>query len=206
MTMMKILLTAFDPFGSDKMNSALEAVRLVPSVAGAAGISKLMVPTVFMKALDVVHQAMQFSRFDAVLSIGQAKGRAAVTPELVAINYMDARIKDNEGNQPEGQTIFADGPAAYFSNLPVKKIVSEIRRAGLPSDVSYSAGAFVCNSLMYGVLHFIATEFPMTKGGFIHVPCLPQQVAGQGGVPSMPLEDIVRSIEIALEVISEQGG
>lgn len=196
---MKLLLTAFDPFGGGTINPALEAVKLVGVVAGV-DIIKLEVPTVFGTSVDTVISAIEKHLPDAVLCVGQAGGRTGLTPERVAINIDDARIPDNEGHQPVDRPIAAEGPAAYFSTLPVKAMTAAIRQAGLPSDLSNTAGTFVCNHLMYGVLHHLAKHHPAIRSGFLHVPFLPQQ-----GSPSLPLEDIARGIEAAIAAIRDNG-
>jgi pyroglutamyl-peptidase len=195
---MKILLTAFDPFGEDKVNPALEAVKIVDTNKIDAEVIKLEVPTIFHKSIEKVQAAMREHQPDVVLCIGQAGGRFALTPERVAINLDDARIKDNAGNRPIDVPVFEDGAPAYFSNLPIKAMVEYIKKAGLPASVSNSAGTFVCNHLMYGVLYTIAKEFPEVRGGFMHVPFIPEQVVDRANTPSMALEDIAKGIEAAL--------
>jgi pyroglutamyl-peptidase len=200
---MKVLLTAFDPFGGEKVNAALKAVKLVSSRIGTVDIVKLEVPTVFRKSIDKVVEAMKEEKPDVVLCVGQAGGRFDITPERVAINVDDARIKDNEGNQPVG-TIYEDGENAYFATLPIKAMVQKIRDAGLPASVSNTAGTFVCNHLMYGVLYHIAKRFPSTQGGFIHVPFIPVQVVDHPSPsPSLSLNDIVKGLEEAIKAIAE---
>lgn len=198
---MKILLTAFDPFGEDKVNPALEAVKIVDTSKIDAEVIKLEVPTVFHKSIEKVQAAMRQHKPDVVLCIGQAGGRFALTPERVAINLDDARIKDNEGNQPVDVAIFPDGAPAYFSNLPIKAMVEYIKEAGLPASVSNTAGTFVCNHLMYGVLYTIAKEFPEARGGFMHVPFIPEQVVARNNTPAMALTDIAKGIEAGLKAI-----
>ena len=146
---MKLLLTAFDPFGGEKINPALEAVKRVQDKIGDLEIVKLEVPTVFYKSIDTVANAIEKEHPDVVLCIGQAGGRFDLTPERVAININDARIPDNEGNQPLSGSIFEDGENAYFSSLPIKAMVAEIRKADIPASVSNSAGTYVCNHLMF---------------------------------------------------------
>ena len=122
----------------------------------------------------------------------------------MAINLDDARIKDNEGNQPIDLPIYDDGAPAYFSDLPIKAMVQHIREAGLPASVSNTAGTFVCNHLMYGVLYTLAKEYPGVRGGFMHVPFIPEQVVGRPApAPSMNLKDIARGIEAAIAAIGE---
>lgn len=196
---MKILLTAFDPFGGEKVNPALEAVKLVQVTSAA--VEKLEVPTVFYKSIDRVAERIREIDPDVVLAIGQAGGRFDITVERVAINTDDARIPDNEGNQPIDLPIVEGGPPAYFSTLPIKAMVEEIRNAGIPASVSNTAGTFVCNHLMYGILHTIAALERPVRGGFIHVPFVPAQAVGKPFVPSMSLVDITRAIEVAIAAI-----
>ena len=201
---MKLLLTAFDPFGGDAINPALEAVKLVADKIGRFDIVKLEVPTVFRKSIDTVAKAIEEEKPDVVLCIGQAGGRFEITPERVAINVDDARIKDNEGNQPIDIKIFEDGENAYFTTLPIKAMVEAIREANLPAAVSNTAGTFVCNHLMYGVLYTLAKKYPHIKGGFTHVPFIPAQVARRTPVaPYMALEDIKRGLEASIDAIDK---
>lgn len=201
---MKILLTAFEPFGGETINPALEAVKLVSDHIGCIEVVKLTVPTVFHKSIAVVASAIEAELPDAVLCIGQAGGRCELTPERVAINLDDARIPDNEGNQPIDRPIFADGAPAYFSTLPVKAMVRSIRNAGVPASVSNTAGTFVCNHLMYGVLYTLEKQYFGVRGGFMHVPFAPMQAAHQNvPTPSMNIQDIATGIEAAIRAISE---
>ena len=199
---MKLLLTAFSPFGGEKINPSLEAVKLVKDKILETDIIKLEVPTVFGKSIKIVADAIEKEKPDYVLCIGQAGGRYGITPERVAINIDDARIPDNEGNQPIDRPIFADGEPAYFSNLPVKSMVEEIRKEGLPAGLSNSAGTYVCNHLMYGVLYTLSKKYKGVKGGFIHVPFIPEQTVDKSDKPSMSLTDIVRGLEAAIRAIS----
>ncbi|MBQ4429448.1 MAG: pyroglutamyl-peptidase I [Clostridia bacterium] len=200
---MKLLLTAFDPFGGEKVNPAQKAVSLVGNVGGI-DIVKLTVPTVFRAASRIVIEAIRCEKPDAVLCIGQAGGRAAITPERVAINLMDARIADNASFAPSDEPIFPSAPDAYFSSLPIKKMVEAIRERGIPAEVSNTAGTFVCNELMYSVLHALKNEFPNTIGGFMHVPFIPEQAASKGAnVPSMNINDVASAIEAAIAPIAE---
>ena len=202
--MKKLLLTAFTPFDGEKINPALEAVKLVRDRIGNLLIVKLEVPTVFGKSIDTVREAIEREKPDFVLSIGQAGGRAEICPERVAINLDDARIPDNEGNQPIDEPIFPDGENAYFSTLPVKAMVEAIRKEGLPSSLSNSAGTYVCNHLMYGVLYYL-NKRPGMKAGFIHVPYIPEQVKNKKDIPSLELSEIVRGLEAAITAIAING-
>lgn len=198
---MKILLTGFEPFGGEKVNPALEAVKKVPAKIAGATVEWIEVPTVFGRSACVLEEKMTAFQPDAVLCIGQAGGRVDITPERVAINQDDARIPDNAGQQPIDQVIREDGPPAYFSTLPIKAMVETIRRAGVPASVSNTAGTFVCNHLMYQALYLADKQFPQTKAGFLHIPYIPEQVIDKPGQPSMALQDIVRGIEAAVEAI-----
>lgn len=201
---MKILITAFDPFGGDEINPALEAVKLMKDEISGAKIVKLEVPTVFNKSIDKVVEAIEQENPDVVLNIGQAGGRFDITPERVAINVDDARIKDNEGNQPIDIPIYEDGEPAYFATIPVKAIVKEIKDGGLPSSLSNSAGTFVCNHLMYGTLYHIAKSKKDIKAGFIHVPFTPEQVVNRPTPAAyMSTTDIARALELAVKAIVE---
>lgn len=197
---MKLLVTAFDPFGGEKINPALEAAKLLPDQIMGWEIVRLEVPTVFSASVPAVTAAIRSERPNAVLMLGQAGGRSAVTPERVAINVDSARIADNAGDMPFESPIKADGPAAYFSTLPIVKMTEAIRAAGVPAEISNSAGTFVCNHLMYGVLDFIDSEALMVFAGFMHVPFIPEQTRGVD-VPSLPLESIVTGVKAAIEAI-----
>lgn len=199
---MRILVTGFDPFGGEKINPAYEAVKRLPDRIGNAEIQKLEIPTVFGACDKVVAAFVREKRPDVVLSIGQAGGRFDVTVERVAINLVDGRIPDNEGNQPIDQPIRADGPSAYFSTLPVKAMVEAIRAKGIPASVSYTAGTYVCNYIMYCELDMAAIQFPWLRCGFIHVPYMPAQAIGKPApVPTMSVENMEVAIEAAIGAI-----
>lgn len=200
---MKLLVTAFDPFGGESINPASEALKKVQSTKENMELVKIIVPTVFHKSIETVISAIETERPDAVLCIGQAGGRKEITPERVAINIDDARICDNEGNQPIDEKIYEDGENAYFSTLPIKAIVTKLKEANLPATLSNTAGTFVCNHLMYGVLHWISKHKAPIRAGFIHIPFMTEQVVGCQDKPSLPLEDIVKGIEITLETIAD---
>ena len=199
---MKILVTGFDPFGGDKVNPAFEAVKLLPDTIAGAEVVKIEIPTVYGKSGEVVEDSIKQHKPDVVLCIGQAGGRSTVTVEKVAINLAEARIKDNEGNQPIDLPLKADGENAYFATVPVKAMVNNIRKHGIPANISYSAGTFVCNDVMYNLLYMINKKYPEIKGGFIHVPFAPEQVIERAdGTASMPVEMIAKALEYAIEAI-----
>lgn len=199
--MKKILLCAFDPFGGESINPALEAIKRVE--CDGIELEKCEVPTVFYKSVELVTAKIDEISPDAVIMIGQAGGRDKITPERVAINISDARIPDNAGNMPTDEPIVAAGPAAYFSTIPIKTIVAALEKEGIPSAVSNSAGTFVCNHLMYGVLHHIATRGLSTLAGFIHIPYIPEQTADKPSAPSMPLDTAVRGIETIVSCVTD---
>lgn len=190
----KLLITGFDPFGGETVNPAWEAVKKLPDRITDYTLYKLEIPTVFGLAAETVLAKAAQTQPDVILCIGQAGGRAAVTPERIAVNIRDARIPDNAGNQPGGEQIAPDGPAAYFATVPVKEMATAIENAGIAATVSNSAGAFVCNDTLYSLLHHYAHTD--VKVGFIHVPYLPEQ-----GQPNMELEVITKALEAAIEAI-----
>ena len=198
---MKILVTGFDPFGGEKVNPALEAVKSLPSEIHGAEIHWVEIPTVFYRSAEVLEAEIVRFQPDAVLCIGQAGGRASLTPERVAINQDDARIPDNQGNQPVDTPIRLDGQAAYFSTLPIKAMVQAIKEEGLPATVSNTAGTFVCNHLMYQALYLADKKFPNMRAGFMHIPYMTEQVINKPNTASMNLTDIVRGIEAAIGAI-----
>lgn len=200
---MKILVTGFDPFGEEKINPAIESVKRLPDFIDGHEIIKLEINTVAFKSLNQIKDAIIKHQPDVVLSVGQAGGRFDITVEKVAINLDDFRIKDNEGNQFIDREIFKDGETAYFSNLPVKAMVEKIKAENIPASISYSAGTFICNHVMYGVLHYGATEFKGLKSGFIHIPFLPQQVVDKRNMPSMDLDTLVKGLTAAIQAIIE---
>lgn len=200
---MKVLITGFDPFGGESINPAWEAVKVIKDEIAGAEIIKMQIPTVVGKSIAKIHDKMVEINPDIVIAVGQAGGRFGVTPERVAINVTDARIPDNEGNQPIDEAIFEDGDAAYFSNLPVKAMVQAIKDAGYPSTLSNTAGTYICNHVMYGILYYIQKEFPNVRGGFIHVPYAASQVVSKPNTASMALADITASLEAAVKAAVE---
>ncbi len=197
--MKKVLITGFDPFGGESINPAYEAVKDLPNKIGEYEIIKAEIPTVFKKSYDKLFNLIDTHKPEIIFCIGQAGGRFDLTPERVAINVDDARIKDNEGNQPIDVKIFEDGENAYFTTLPIKKIVNEMQKNGIPASVSNTAGTFVCNHIMYALLYYINKNKLSSKGGFIHVPYIPEQVINKKGQPYMSKELITKGLEIAIK-------
>ncbi|MGL5381640.1 pyroglutamyl-peptidase I [Clostridium sp.] len=200
---MKVLITGFDPFGGEKINPALEAVKLLPNEIAGASVIKLEIPTVFNKSVEKIEAAIKEHNPNIVISVGQAGGRFGITPERVAINMDDARIEDNEGNQPLDIIINEDGENAYFTNLPIKAMVKEMNENGIPGSVSNTAGTFVCNHVMYGIMYMIDKKYPNIKGGFIHVPYIPEQVVSKPNMPSMSIADISRGLALCIKAAVE---
>ena len=187
--MKKLLITGFEPFGGAEENPSWMAVSALPEQIGDYRLHKLRLPTVFGTAAQMVLDKATQIHPDAILSVGVAVGRDAVTPERIAVNIRDARIPDNAGNRPRGEFVVPEGPAAYFSTLPVEAMAQAIRDAHILATVSNSAGAFVCNDVMYSVLHACAGS--QTRAGFIHIP-------NHEGVPSLPLETITQALTAAI--------
>lgn len=198
---MKILVTGFDPFGGEKINPAIESVKILPDKIKDAEIIKLEIPTVIGKSVDKIRDKIEEVKPDVVLSIGQAGGRPDITVERVGINCDDCRIQDNEGNQPIDEEVVKGGPAAYFSTLPIKAMVENIKNNKIPASISNTAGTFICNHVLYGVAHIQATKYPNMRTGFIHIPFLPEQVTDKKAMPSMSLETIRDALVYAIEAI-----
>lgn len=199
---MKILITGFEPFGGEKVNPAWEAVKLLPDTVAGAEIIKMEIPTVFFESGAAVAEGIRRYRPDAVVSVGQAGGRSCITVEKVAINLADAGIPDNAGRQPEDEPIQPDGPDAYFATIPVRAVVENVRRHGIPCHISYTAGTYVCNCVMYQTLHLALTGHMGIRAGFIHVPFAADQAVGKpAGTPFMPLKTIAEGLEYAVEAI-----
>ena len=215
--MTKILVTGFEPFGGEKINPAWEAVKALPETIGGVQVIKLHVPVEFGAGAQKVIDALEAERPEIVLCVGQAGGRSKITP--VGINWAHARIPDNAGKQPLSQRIIDGAPDAYFASLPVNAMVAAMNQAEIPAAVSYTAGTYVCNDVMYQVLHALATRFPETRGTFLHVPFATEQVVEKNAaaaeknaagekdtagettrqVPSMSLEMMTRGLQVALE-------
>lgn len=198
---MKILVTGFDPFGGEPINPAIESVKRLPVNIEGAEIIKLEIPTVRKKSLEKIEKAINEHNPDVILSIGQAGGRFDISIERVGINLDDFRIPDNEGNQIIDEPIFPDGENSYFVKLPVKAMVQNVQKNNIPASVSYTAGTFVCNHVLYGVLYLIEKKYKGKKSGFIHIPFLPQQVVDKRNTPSMELNTIVKGLTAAIEAI-----
>lgn len=200
---MKVLITGFDPFGGEKINPAWEAVRVLPDNIDGIEVVKLQIPTVFKKSAKKLFENIDSVKPDVVICVGQAGGRYEFSVERVAINVDDGRIPDNDGYQPVDSPVFEDGENAYFSTLPIKAIVEEVKKAGIPAAVSNTAGTYVCNHIMYSLLYYLNKNNLNIKGGFIHVPFIPEQVVEKKNTPYMELTRITKALEISIKAIRD---
>ena len=202
---MKLLVTGFEPFGEEMVNpSELALRRLMAEGVADVELSCLVLPVVRFRAVDLAISAIERERPDAVIMLGEAGGRTAITPERVAIGVDDYRRPDNGGNWPEDEEIVPDGPAAYMSTLPVKAMVARMCAASVPAAVSNTAGTYLCNHLTYGVAHYIARRRLPVCAGFVHLPYLPEQALTKSPVPpSMALETVMHGLHAALAAVVE---
>ena len=200
---MKLLITGFTPFGSELINPSYEAIKRINNKNKEVEIKIVEIPTTFYESIEKLKESVDAFNPDVVLCIGQAGGRYNISFERVAINIDDARIKDNNGNQPIDTPIVEDGAIAYFTNLPIKSMAKILREHKIPAEVSNTAGTFVCNHLMYGLMHLINTGEKKIRGGFIHVPFIHDQVMDKRNQPSMALETITNAFEILIDFLQE---
>jgi len=199
-----VLLTGFEPFGGESINPSWQAVKqLHGQTINDHQVECVELPCEFGRSLEHLYQAIEKHQPSLVLCIGQAGGRSHISIERVAINIDDARIADNAGNQPVDTAIIADAPAAYFAKLPIKTMFKGLIEAGIPAEVSNTAGTYVCNHVMYGLLHYIARHFgendESIRGGFIHIPFLPEQAVHHSGAPSMSQTTVVTALKLLIE-------
>ena len=198
---MTILLTGFEPFGGESVNPSWEIARALDGwTCEGHAVRAVRLPCAFGDALRTLDEALAAHRPELVVCLGQAGGRAEFSIERVAVNVDDARIPDNLGRQPIDAAVLPGGPVAYFSTLPIKAVAHDLREAGVAAAVSNTAGTFVCNHVFYALMHRLATApaLARARGGFVHVPYTPEQVAGRSGVPSMPLATQIEGIRQAL--------
>lgn len=199
---MKIILTGFAPFGGETVNPSYQAIKMLPDTLDGCELIKLEMPVSFDVCASLLEWMISLYQPDAVICLGQAGGRTAITPEYVAINLKHSVIPDNSGVSFTDQPVLPSAPTAYFSNLPVRRMVKDMQNAGLPAFVSYSCGTFVCNCMMYQLLHLIHTSYPDLKGGFIHVPYSMEQVKNKCLPPfAMETEEIARGVEICVRTL-----
>lgn len=198
---MKLLVTAFEPFGGETRNGSQDALALLPETLRGARLVKRVLPVVFDEASEALRRAVREEAPEAVLCLGQAGGRRALTPERIAINLRDAAQPDNAGKQPADEPVVPGAPAAFFATLPVKRMAAAIRAAGLPAELSNTAGSFVCNEVMYALLELQAREYPASRGGFLHLPWLDGQASAREGAFGLPAEELARGVTAALEAL-----
>lgn len=197
--MKTVLVTAFEPFGGEQINPSWEiAQRLDGAIIDGAKIVSYCLPCTFSGSLMHLERAIQHYQPSIVIALGQAGGRSDITPERVAINWCDARIPDNIGDQPCDVPVILNAPAAYFTSLPIKAITAALQQNGVPSSISYTAGTFVCNQVFFGLQH-LAKQYHITQSGFIHIPYLPEQAAKIKGAPSMGYETLLSGLEIIIQ-------
>jgi pyroglutamyl-peptidase len=197
--MKTLLITGFEPFGGDNKNPALEAVKRLEGIQlDGARVVTCTVPVVLQTSIDAVISAIKTHQPDYVMTVGQAGGRTAITPERVAINIDDYRIPDNAGNQPIDQKVVENGPDAYLSTLPIKAMVKAMQDKGIPAQLSNTAGTFVCNHLFYGIQHYLRDT--KINHGFVHIPLMTNQCL-DGSKPTMSLDTIVEGLTIAAQAI-----
>jgi pyroglutamyl-peptidase len=198
-----VLVTGFEPFGGDATNPSWEICTRLPKEISGRRVEICRVPCEFRRAIEVVAEAIERHHPDIVISLGLAGGRNRIGVERVAINVDDARIPDNAGAQPIDEMIAANGPPAYFATIPVKAIARGVRAAGVPAEVSNSAGTYVCNHVMYGVLHYLAASGNHARAGFIHVPYAESQVLDKRDAPALSIESMTRGVEAAIAAAVE---
>jgi pyroglutamyl-peptidase len=200
MSVPTVLILGFEPFAGETVNPSAEIVRSLDNeridghriVTGVLPVSFAEAPMRLAELLDCHHPVLVFA-------LGQAGGRPALSLERVAINLIDARIADNEGLQPIDMPVLRDGPGAYFSSLPLKAIDAHLHGLEVPVSLSLSAGTFVCNQVFYWLAHLLANEHRQARGGFVHVPWLPEQAARHPGEPGMSLDLMLLGIRGAIE-------
>jgi len=195
-----ILLTGFEPFGGEAINPSQEIVRALDGeIVDGHRIVGAILPVAFAATVPMLEDLLDAHRPVLVLALGQAGGRSEMALERVAVNLIDARIADNDGIQPIDAAVVEGAPGAYFSNLPVKAITRRLRELGIPTAPSLSAGSFVCNQVFFALAHLLVTRHPQARGGFVHVPWLPQQATRYPGQPSMALQTMIEGVRAALE-------
>lgn len=199
---MKILVTGFEPFNDEKINPSYEIVKLLPESFDGNEIIKLKLPVEFYNASNILKEAIYKFSPDIILCLGQAGGRDKVTIEKIAINYKNASINDNIGQCPKDLLIKEDGADGYFSNFPILEIIDTLKLNNIPSAVSYSAGTYVCNELMYNLLYLINNENKNIKGGFVHLPYLKEQIEGKSeDTPYISMDTMYNAVLLIIEVL-----
>jgi pyroglutamyl-peptidase len=198
--MTRVLLTAFEPFGGEQVNpSQLAVQRLATQELDGVELRTAFLPVVYYTAAEALRAALDEHRPDIVICVGQTGGRFGITPEKVAINRNDTVLPDNAGQAPIDEAIVTDGPVGYFTGLPVAAIVEALHEADIPAQISWSAGAYVCNHVFYSLMHVIETEQRNIRGGFVHVPYVHEQVARHTETrPSLSLHTIIEALRVTV--------
>jgi pyroglutamyl-peptidase len=195
-----ILVTGFDPFGGELVNpSGQIALALDGETIAGHHVAGATLPTEFERALPALEALIEKHRPTLMLAAGLAGGRTGISLERVAINLIDARIADNAGAQPVDVAVVENAPNAYFSTLPLKAMLQRLRTAGIEATLSNTAGTFVCNQVFFGLAHLLATRYPQVRGGFVHVPYLPDQALRHADAPSMALSTMIEAMRLCLE-------
>lgn len=191
-----VLLTGFEPFGDETINPSWEAVRALHGARiGGHRVEARCLPVEFGGSLAALRKAIAATRPALVVCVGQAGGRPQLSLERIAINLDDARRPDNAGHSPIDAPIVVDGPAAYFSSLPVKRLRQALQRAGIPAEISQTAGTYLCNHVFYGLMHALRRRRGL-RGGFVHIPYSPQQAARHPGAASLPTATVVEALRL----------
>ena len=198
---MKILVSKFSPFDGERINPSIEAVKKLPDTVEGAEIIKVEIPVSGEKSIEMLEKYIEIHRPDAVINVGQAGGRSDITVERIGINLDDYRIEDNDGNKITDKKIAEDGDDGYFTTIPVKAIVSAVRKKGIPASVSYSAGTYICNHVCYYMAYLSRKKYPEMRTGFIHIPYLPEQTVDKKGEPSMSSDLVAEALKTAIEAV-----
>ncbi len=195
---MKILITAFEPFGGEPINPSSLILERLPQKLGNLELIKMLLPVCFYESSSLLAEAIDNYQPDFVLSLGQAGGRSALTIEKIGINLNEAPIPDNAGQQPRNESIVAEQADGLFTTLPIQSMILACHKVGVPCQISYSAGTYVCNHVMYASLAHINKTQLSTRSGFIHIPYLPEQVLDKPNQPSMSLEQMIEGVRAML--------
>jgi len=204
----KLLLTGFEAYASTSINPAEQVAKALDNkVIANMKIISTVVPNTFYKSIEHVKNIMASQQFDYVLMMGEYQGRSMITFERFAHNLMDSsryQLKDNDGVSYDQKEVISGGPIAYQSHLPLKAMVESVRKAGVPANISDTAGTFVCNHLYYGILHETAVNKLPIKVGWAHLPMLPSTAAlvENLGQPSMCVQTATQGITAAIKAIA----
>ncbi|MEJ6348026.1 pyroglutamyl-peptidase I [Holzapfeliella sp. He02] len=199
---MKILVTAFEPFGQNTINASAEVLDQLPSQIENSQIEKLVLPTVFKKSTEKLVTFLDAYQPDVIISMGEAGGRSQITVERIAVNVDDAKLPDNDNQMPHQDCIRLDGDDGYFSTLPITDIVKAIQKINIPASISNTAGTYVCNHIMYEGLYWSKQHSKPIQSGFIHLPYLPEEVVQSGqNLPSLSIDLMTKAIESAIKTI-----